>query len=124
MASISPRRRFAGIGTSGEGATGAAQIKVYEGFRFRSPARRSRLLRTGAHQAAGTAQGGSVMTVELESVMQRLDAQTKRLRQRALVSRAEDEERALTVESLALVSEAVLKIGRDIRQLRLQLGER
>jgi hypothetical protein len=56
--------------------------------------------------------------------MQRLDAQTQRLRQRALVSRAEDEERALTVESLALVSEAVLKIGRDIRQLRLQLGER
>jgi hypothetical protein len=64
------------------------------------------------------------MTVELESVMQRLDLQTKRLKQRAATSRPEDDERALTVESLALVSEAVLKIGRDIRQLRLQLGER
>ncbi|HVI28178.1 hypothetical protein [Hansschlegelia sp.] len=62
------------------------------------------------------------MAVELESVMQRLDAQARRLRQRAAAGEAGDA--ALTTESLALVSEAILRIGRDVRQLRLQLAER
>ena len=62
------------------------------------------------------------MAVEIESVMQRLDAQARRLKQRAVAGEAGDA--ALTAESLALVSEAILRIGRDVRQLRLQLAER
>ncbi|MFC3691465.1 hypothetical protein [Chenggangzhangella methanolivorans] len=64
--------------------------------------------------------------LEVESVMQRLDDQTKRLKAEAAACLALEtqEERALTVKSLALVSEAVLKIGRDIRQIRMQLADR
>lgn len=62
---------------------------------------------------------------ELESVMQRLDAQTKRLKERIATPREPaGDDGGLTVEALALVSEAVLRIGRDIRALRLQLADR
>jgi hypothetical protein len=64
--------------------------------------------------------------IEIESVMQRLSEQSRALNAQLAASEALDEEseRALTVKSLALVSEAVLKIGRDIRQIRLQLAEK
>ena len=64
--------------------------------------------------------------IEIESVMQRLDDQTRRLKAELAANETlkEHEERELTVKSLALVSEAVLKIGRDIRQIRLQLADR
>lgn len=64
--------------------------------------------------------------IEIENVMQRLSEQTRALNaQLAANDPLEGEtERAMTVRSLALVSEAVLKIGRDIRQIRLQLAER
>ena len=62
---------------------------------------------------------------EVESVMQRLAEETRRLRAEVEASQPEtDPERALTLGSLALVSEAVLRIGRDVRQIRLQLAER
>lgn len=62
---------------------------------------------------------------ELESVMQRLDTQTKRLKERMAALRGSaGDDGGLTVEALALVSEAVLRIGRDIRALRLQLEDR
>lgn len=64
--------------------------------------------------------------IEIENVMQRLSEQSRALNAQlaASVEQGEASERALTVKSLALVSEAVLKIGRDIRQIRLQLAER
>lgn len=64
--------------------------------------------------------------IEIESVMQRLSQQSRALNAQLAASELLDEEseRALTVKSLALVSEAVLKIGRDIRQIRLQLAEK
>ena len=63
--------------------------------------------------------------IEIESVMQRLSEQSRALNAQLAANEPLDEEseRALTVKSLALVSEAVLKIGRDIRQIRLQLAE-
>ena len=63
--------------------------------------------------------------IEIESVMQRLSEQSRALNAQLATNEPLDEEseRALTVKSLALVSEAVLKIGRDIRQIRLQLAE-
>lgn len=62
---------------------------------------------------------------EQEGVMQRLDAQTRRLKERMTsgpASAVTDE--ALTLESLMIVSEALLRIGRDIRHMRLQTADR
>lgn len=62
---------------------------------------------------------------ELESVMQRLDAHTKRLLERSAAPDAEaDDEKALMVQGLALVSEAIVRVGRDVRFLRLHLAEK
>lgn len=62
---------------------------------------------------------------ELESVMQRLSDQTRALRLKCAAPRSDaDEERALMVEGLAVVSEALLRVGRDVRALRLQLADR
>lgn len=63
------------------------------------------------------------MAVELESVMERLDAQAKRLKERSRGAGAGDDA-ALTAQSLAVVSEAILRIGRDLRLLRLQLADK
>lgn len=62
---------------------------------------------------------------ELESVMTRLDVQTKRLKERSLAPlQSAGDDAGLTLETLALFSEAVLKIGRDIRAIRLQLADK
>jgi type II secretory pathway component PulJ len=62
---------------------------------------------------------------ELESVMQRLDAHTRRLQERSSAQDGgADEEKALMVQGLALVSEALVRVGRDIRFLRLRLAEK
>ena len=62
---------------------------------------------------------------ELSSVMMRLDAHTKRLQDKAQAARpGGDDEQALVVQGLALVSEALLRIGRDVRTLRLQLADK
>ena len=59
---------------------------------------------------------------ELETVMQRLDTQARRLKDQA--STGDSAERAMMAESLALVSEALLKVGRDIRYIRNQMTEK
>jgi len=61
---------------------------------------------------------------ELESVMERLKDQTDRLKRRAASPSGADEERALMIEGLALVSEALLKVGRDVRMMRNQWQDR
>jgi hypothetical protein len=63
---------------------------------------------------------------ELESVMQRLDAHTLRLQQRSAAARSAeiDEDRALLVQGMALMSEALIRVGRDLRFLRLHLAEK
>lgn len=61
---------------------------------------------------------------ELESVMRRLDAHAKRLVERSPSTSGGDDENALMVQGLALVSEAILRVGRDIRFLRLQLADK
>ena len=63
------------------------------------------------------------MAIELESVMERLSAQTNQLKERSR-SAARDGDEALTVQSLALVSEAILRLGRDLRLLRLQMADK
>ena len=65
------------------------------------------------------------MMWEPEGVMRRLADQTEMLKaQLSAPPSPSDADRDLTVRSLAVVSEAVLKIGRDIRQIRLQLADR
>ncbi|MDR4305521.1 hypothetical protein IHQ68_02645 [Chelatococcus sambhunathii] len=58
---------------------------------------------------------------DLETVMSRLDAHAAHLKLRSAA--IDDEERKLMAESLALMSEAVLKVGRDIRFIRRQMAE-
>lgn len=60
------------------------------------------------------------MPVEMESVMERLSAQTERLQEECRKSRGSDEDRALLMQGLVVLSEAVLRVGRDVRQLKLQ----
>ena len=62
------------------------------------------------------------MPVEMESVMERLSVQTERLQAEYRKSRGHDEDRALMVQGLALVSEALLRVGRDVRLLKLQMA--
>ncbi len=57
------------------------------------------------------------MAAELESVVHRLDAQTKLLKQRVDASRGDDD-KEMMLKSLALVSEVLLKVSRDVRHLR------
>lgn len=62
---------------------------------------------------------------ELSSVMQRLDDQAKLLRNRIDAPQAvADADRSMMMESIAALSEAIIKLGRDVRALRLQIAER
>lgn len=62
---------------------------------------------------------------ELSSVMQRLDDQAKLLRSRIDAPQVvADADRALMIESIAALSEAILKVSRDVRALRIQIAER
>lgn len=63
---------------------------------------------------------------ELESVMQKLSDHTARLRRSAVAGSGAgaEEDRALMIEQLALVSEALLRVGRDVRLMKTQWQDR
>ncbi|RXF73583.1 hypothetical protein [Hansschlegelia zhihuaiae] len=61
---------------------------------------------------------------ELEGVMQRLDAQVGRIKASAAAETGRDEVQELLLQSLALVSEALLRVGRDVRFLKLHFAEK
>ena len=59
---------------------------------------------------------------DMETVMNRLSAHARRLQEQPVPSG--DADRALMVESLALMSEALLKVGRDVRHLRNKMADK
>lgn len=61
---------------------------------------------------------------ELEGVMQRLDSHARRMEQHAKTAVGKDEDQAILAESLALMSEALLRIGRDVRFLKLHFADK
>ncbi|MGA0531111.1 hypothetical protein [Hansschlegelia sp. KR7-227] len=61
---------------------------------------------------------------ELETVMERLGAHARRLEERSRSARSANDDGALMVQTLALMSEALLRVGRDVRHLRNQLADR
>lgn len=61
------------------------------------------------------------MFAQAETVMQKLDAHAKILHAR---SQSGADDAASTAESLAIMADAILRIARDIRMLKLQLADR
>ncbi|WP_155904925.1 hypothetical protein [Methylopila sp. M107] len=59
---------------------------------------------------------------EIESIMTGLDANASRLKARSATMA--DEDSRMMAETLALMSEAVLKVGRDVRHMRSLITQR